>query len=108
MNLLDYILTLDQNDKSIEYWLEKDCRCEVHKIDLEVGDGYQIIGCDISFYLDHDFLKLNPNCVIMYDRWREPKMCDFKKSKIIFCEICEKNRQEHSTLKDSRKRESRM
>lgn len=96
MQLLDYILSLDQNDKRIESWLENDCRCEVHEIDLEVGDGYEIINMDLSFDLDFEFLKLNPNCVIMYESLKPPKGGRFIEKKLIFCPNCEENQNKHS------------
>ena len=96
MKLIDYIekenAKIHINSKQIEYHKQNFYLCEVHQIDLEVGDGFELVGCDLQYIIDSDFMRENPNSVWFDQSWERSKGFPTKECKIIFCNECETNR----------------
>ena len=96
MKLIDYIESTDYlgkfSDKRIHYFESIVYMCEKHNLELEVGDGYELICVDINYQIDSKFIKDNPHSVWLYETWDKPIHFQFKKKKIVFCRACEENR----------------
>jgi hypothetical protein len=111
MKLCDFLEKTENrnyfSEKLLQHFEDNLYMCEVHEIDLMVGDGFRLIHFCISYDHDFDFEKNNPNSVWFYKSWNRPEYFDSEETKLVFCEVCEANREDMLRKKKQMRRKSK-